>query len=529
MTTKTQTLTIITLGATLVIASAQTNQTTATAPAAAPLAMNSTEQMIQDIKNPFSWLNWGADLRLRNEYFNNAFSLTSDQHLGESGSSPFASVHSQDYFRFRGRLWTSITPIEDLSLNARLAAEPRDFMEPGFSDTYFEQSGMQWRYGIIDNLNVQWKKPLALPATLTVGRQDIFLGDGWLVGDGTPEDGSFTYFLDSARFTYNLEDQKTTIDAIGIVQYARPDAWLPTLGPSTTVSDTQLNPGAPYGHIEPFLLTDQNEKGAILWIANKSLPAMNVDAFFIYKHDSAINDFPASLFTDSGDIYTVGSRLSGLLDEHWKYSAEGAYQFGRKQEANLNQGGNNPLLASSAQTTGFRDLSAFGVNSQLSYLFKDAWKDQVNLSFEFLSGDNPSSKGDEMFDVLWGRWPQWSEMYNIYSYIQEARVGQTANLYRVGPTWSVTPTKDLNFSASYYALFADQKVPTRDYDEVLGLGNGPFSTTGTFRGHYLQAILKYKFSQHLSGHLWSEFLFPGDYYVDRGMVTFLRAELMFSL
>ena len=29
---------------------------------------------------------------------------------------------------------------------------------------------------------------------LTVGRQDIFLGDGWLVGDGTPEDGSFTYF-----------------------------------------------------------------------------------------------------------------------------------------------------------------------------------------------------------------------------------------------------------------------------------------------------------------------------------------------
>ena len=100
-----------------------------------------------------------------------------------------------------------------------------------FSDTYYEQSGMQWRYGIIDNLNVQWKKPLDLPATLTVGRQDIFLGDGWLVGDGTPEDGSFTYFLDAARFTYNLEDQQTTIDAIGIVQYGRPDAWLPTLGP----------------------------------------------------------------------------------------------------------------------------------------------------------------------------------------------------------------------------------------------------------------------------------------------------------
>ena len=92
---------------------------------------------------------------------------------------------------------------------------------------------MQWRYGIVDNLNVQWKRAVrTCPSTLTVGRQDIFLGDGWLVGDGTPEDGSFTYFLDSARLTYNLEEQHTTIEAIGIIQYARPDAWLPTLGPS---------------------------------------------------------------------------------------------------------------------------------------------------------------------------------------------------------------------------------------------------------------------------------------------------------
>ena len=121
-------------------------------------------------------------------------------------------------------------------------------------DTYFERSGMQWRYGIIDTLNVQWKKPLDLPATVTVGRQDINLGDNWLFGDGTPEDGSFTSFLDSARVTVDLKDQHTTIDAIGIVQYARPDAWLPTIGPSTTQGG---NPNA-------YLLTDQNEKGAVL-------------------------------------------------------------------------------------------------------------------------------------------------------------------------------------------------------------------------------------------------------------------------
>ncbi len=316
--------------------------------------------MIQDIKNPISWLSWGADLRIRNEYYNNALSLGSGP-----GSGPFGPLHSQDYFRYRGRLWTSITPVEDLSLNARLAAEPRDFMETSTFDTYFEKEGMQWRYGIIDNLNVKWQQPLDQPVTLIVGRQDIFLGDGWLVGDGTPEDGSFTYFLDSARATLDLKDCHTTIDTIGIVQYARPDAWLPTLGPSTTQGE---NPNA-------YLLTDSNEKGAILWIANKSVPEANVDTYFIYKHDSAINDYPASLFSDNADIFTFGGRVSGLVEEHWKYSAEGAYQFGTKQYCY-----NPPVIA--PLDNDVHNLSAFGVNSKVSYEWR-LDKSAISRGFTF--------------------------------------------------------------------------------------------------------------------------------------------------
>ncbi len=275
-----------------------------------------------------------------------------------------------------------------------------------------------------------------------------------------------------------------------------------------------------------------------LWVANKSLPAANVDGYFIYKQDNRLNSAPEATFGDNAAICTAGGRLSGLVHHHWKYTAEGAYQFGRKQDPELNMGGANPLLGPGAQTTGFRDISAFGVNTKLSYLFKDCWSNQLSVSYEFLSGDHPGTANDEMFDVLWGRWPRWSEMYNIYSYVQETRVGQTANLHRFGPTWSVTPLQNLEFNASYFALFADQEVPTRDLDHALSglLGPNPPSpfsganpgTTGggNFRGHYLQAILKYKFSRHLSGHLWSEFLLPGNYYVSHGLVDFLRAEVM---
>src|ERR1017187_484520 len=255
--------------------------------------------------------------------------------------------------------------------------------------------------------------------------------------------------------------------------------------------------------------------------------SMNEQVFTINTSACAV-----SLVTSTPSFSSVPTITSAST----RFFAQPSYQFGQKQDPELNgQTGSNPLLAPSAQTTGFRDVSAFGLNGQLSYLFKDEMKDQLSLSFEFLSGDNPNSKNDEMFDVLWGRWPSWSEMYNIYSYVQETRVGQTANLYRVGPTWSFTPVKKLDFSLSYYALFADQSVPTRDLNETLNpaLGipgsPGPFSTTGNFRGHYLQAVLKYKFTQHMSGHLWGELLFPGDYYVDHSLVTFLRAELMFTL
>ena len=219
-----------------------------------------------------------------------------------------------------------------------------------------------------------------------------------------------------------------------------------------------------------------------------------------------------------------------MLEDHWKYSVEGAYQFGDKKDPELNQNGNNPVLAPSAETTVFRDINAFGVQSKLTYLFKDQWNNQLSLSYEFPSGDDPKSKEDEMFDVLWGRWPQWSEMYNVYSYVPETRVGQTANLHRLGPTWNLNPIKDMDFSLSYYALLADQDTPTRPLNQAFGLPAAatPFTNNGDFRGHYLQAVLKYKFTKNLSGHLWSEFLFPGDFYASRGMMDFLRAELMFT-
>ena len=57
----------------------------------------------------------------------------------------------------------------------------------------------------------------------------MMFGDGWLVLDGTPLDGSRTLFLDGARATYELKDIQTTFDLAYIDQHGAEDYWMPTL------------------------------------------------------------------------------------------------------------------------------------------------------------------------------------------------------------------------------------------------------------------------------------------------------------
>ena len=494
MTTKVQALTIITLGATLMLAPAQPPPAAQTAPPLSP-----TEQTIKDIKNPAKWISWGADMRIRNEYFNSLLTLNNT-----------APLHEQDYFRFRGRLWTSLMPLDGLSLNARLAAEPREWLKPAGYTPYAGDTGLDWREGIVDNLNVEYKNIGGLPLMIKVGRQDFIpgrdslAGDGWLISDGTPQDGSWTYFLDAARAAYEIKDLNTKVEVMGLIQCAHDDAWLPTINP------------------QDYLLTDQNEWGAVFQVANTSIKKANLTGYFVYKDDSRINTVPTGSRAagDNAEIYTLGARVNAMLDDHWGYWIEGAYQFGRKADPKVQ------YPEATAGSLDYRDLAAYGFNSRVSYLFKDKYNNKLDFSFELLSGDDPSTEDDEMFDSLWGRWPRWSEI-GLYSSAPEARIGQQANLIRFGPTWTVNPTKPMEFSASYYPLFALEGTATRGVPTLFA-GNAGSPRAGEFRGHFITAVLKYKFSQHMNGHLWSEFLFPGNYYANRDPMSFLRAEIMFT-
>jgi hypothetical protein len=410
------------------------------------------------LKNSWPWLSLGADFRFRWEYQFDVFTLNSG--LPE---------HEYSYQRYRMRVWTKIHPVEQLDFNVRLTSEPRTYLKPD------RMSGCVSDEFIFDSLNMVWRKVANQPMTLTVGRQEIILGNGWLVLEGTPLDGSRTLFFDAARMTYTLASRKTTFDLIGISQSAASNRWVPPL------------------YDQHKSLLEQNENGAIFYVTNKALPRTQIDGYFIYKHDTRV-----LLRGDMGDIYAFGGRIEGNINNHWKYRAEFAPEMGNKNG---------------------QDLKAFGSNNRLSYNLKNRTNQSVRFGYEYLSGDDPGTKGrDEGFDPLWGRWPQWSELL-LYNFATETRVGYWTNLHRMDFGWSCNPTNRMELNADYMPLFA----ASNPFQDRPG-----FSQSGKSRGNFASALVRYKFNEHLSGHLLGELFFPGDYYssLKQDPATFLRAEFI---
>ena len=426
--------------------------------------MDLVEAAIQKAKHPFPWLSFGADARLREEYFNNAITLNSK-----------TANHEYNFQRYRERVWTTITPFENLDVNARLIYEPRHYCKPDNKPDWANNEAL------FDKLNVTYKQAFGLPMTLVAGRQDILLGDGWLVFEGTPEDGSRTVFFDAIRDTIHFKDANTTVDLIYIDQAASANRY-----------------------IQPFCnkdvpLRSDDERGAIVYVSNKSLARTTWDGYFIYKNDSIPSWKYPGVVSDSAELYTFGTRVEHDFDQHWRARGEIAEQLGHKNG---------------------RDVMAMGANSRLTYFFRDKLDNQLRTGYEFLSGDDPRTGKDEQFNLVWGRWPQWSELL-VYTWIKETRVADVTNLHRVYTGWTFKPIKPLEFSTDYHLLFADENT-LRD--------NANFSNEGLFRGQLLTALLKYKFNEHVAGHLIGEMFVPGNYYSKLAQDTafYARYEIVFT-
>lgn len=445
-------------------------------PAAAPHATNCP---FCDMKNGITqlvpWLSVGADFRFRENYGQNIKTLQNRQ--------------TWHFERYRTRLWWKVSPCDDLSFNFRLTYEPYIYDHP---TTQISPANNE---ALFDEMNFEWKKFLNLPVTLKVGRQDINLGDKWLIYDGTPGDGSRTFFFDAVRATITCDPRtKSALDLIYLNNRAN--------------SSARIRPFSDQG-VE---LAEMDSQGVIVYGSNKSIADTTIEPYFIYKHDEWITA------PQRADIYTLGLRTVRNFGEHWVASGELAKQFGHKQG---------------------RVLDSLGFNGRVTYKFKDPHDSEVYAGYEFDSGDKPGSRGrDEAFDRLWGRNTEWSDMYNGYIDSIEGPKAMSTNLHRVSLGWqaSFEDPCGCKFStvAKPYTLVLEHNILFADENNAYVKGISPssgktgFSTEGNFRGQLPRAQLLYKFNEHVSGQFLAEFFFPGDFYTDlrNDVALFLRYQLV---
>jgi hypothetical protein len=412
---------------------------------------------------PLDPLRWGLDLRLRNEYFDNALTLDDT-----------AARHEQNYQRYRARLWSSADLNPSFTVNSRFVWESWEWDYPSYKAP--NRDGWTWSDGMIDQLNVTWKSSGKTPVQIVAGRQDIVLGDGWLVLDGTSTDGSRTTYFDALRITVPLPGIKSTVDCAYIDLEAYNENRLPAF-------NDQHKP-----------MSEQDEHSAYLQFTNKSLANLMLESYLIFRDETRV-----VAAGDDGHITTWGVRSVYDPTPHWQLKGEAALQWGKLDT---------------------KDVQAWGFLGQLAWNAKDTAGNQLRLALECLSGDDPGTARNEQFDITWGRYPRWSEIYALL-YVPETRVAQYGNLVRFGPGWSVAPIKPVSVSLDYNALWA--------MENNRGTASGLFRSSGNFRGHLVRSMVKYNINPHLTATTLCEVLKPGNYYgpTKQGAAIFWRVELLF--
>lgn len=399
---------------------------------------------------------WSFSERTRLTTFDNSINL--DDGLSDT----FA------FTRHRTTLGLAWTPGKNVSFQVQLTNEFRSWLSP-------KNRPNDGNEIFFDQLYVKWKG-LAPGLTLTVGRQNIMLGEGFVCLDGQPLTGSRSAYFNAARADYALHTNHKITAFISYIP--RTDTWLPIIN--------ELDPAQG--------LEEQANTGVGLYYQG-TLGKVGLHAYYFRKDTEANNAYPV----ESG-INTLGARAVIPLIGNLALTAEAALQSG---------------------TYGNDDSSAFGGYFHLDWKLEESipYVRVLTLGGIYLSGDDPETTDYEGWNPLWSRWPKWSESY-IYTLIRESGVAHWTNFSAIYFGLNAVFTKDVKARIHYYILGAPEAAP-------LSAAFAGLAGEGSNRGGLLVSRLDYTINRHLSGHFVWEHFEPGNYYIDTADgYNWFRFELM---
>jgi hypothetical protein len=447
--------------------------------------------------------NYGASERIRQEVWDNLLDLKT--------LPPTNTNYDRNFFRFKTSLWGSADFNKDTGIFLKLTSEVYYNLGP-----YSQPSGnhnkptsfvrLDENEAVFDNLYIKANNVFGLPVDLKIGRQDFLgpdmYGEGFLLSDGTPNDGSRTFYFNAAKARWRI-NENNSLDFVYIDnQYE--DKFLPTWHTSVPNAGTYFN--------NKKILNASDEQAFMVYGRDKINENLSVEPYYIYKKEKEI-DFPHGSKTPLNvtpdlDLNTVGARAVYKADP-WKAGAEFAYQFG--------------------EYDGGRDRRGYGGYVFGSRKFADmTFKPEFELRCVYLSGDDPKTDKNENFDPLFSRQPYWNELLiyvQIYEFIKDAYAipGYWSNsqLYMAKASMELTPDTKLSLSYQYWR--ANEKANTvAPFKKMFGDGHE--------RGHLPTIFITHKFSKNIDAFFQYEYFIPGDFYADKAQNgQFLRWQLQFKI
>jgi hypothetical protein len=409
---------------------------------------------------PSSRLKFSFTERIRQESWDNAISLAESE------------ADSLSQIRFRTSLALLWTPSPRWEATLRLTNENRYYLAPknrpyNIHEAFFEE------------LHVRWKEAFGLPLALCVGRQNLMLGEGFVIFDGGPLDGSRSAYFNAIRADIRLAKDQTLM--VFALKQPRTDTYLPLINDRNQ------------------LLVEQPESGYGLywtWTARDG----GLETYLFRKNTGAVAELPAGV---PAEITVAGGRLKApVLAKGWTLTAEGAYEFGRR---------------------GDQDVAAFGGYAYLTAGFSLVPEVPSSLSVGVihLGGDNlATADRSEAWDPAFSRWPKWSESL-IYTSIRE-NGGKPAYWTNMG---SLFGTAEIGMSKSFRLVLTIHRLTAPRQSAATSFLSG----AGRRRGDLAIARLVYNAGPHLAGHIVWEYFRPGNYFrAGASDYAWLRFELFFK-
>ncbi|MCG5549442.1 alginate export family protein [Halorhodospira halochloris] len=398
-----------------------------------------------------SGLKWGGDFRSR---------VTLLDEIPMAGGDEI----NQLFNRNRTRIWTEYEITPDVRFHARLMNEffwsdrGRDYGDMQEDREPLSEVLPDLLYVDIDNLadgNMH----------LRLGRQEMIYGNGRIMLNGTPRDGSRTLFVNAAKLSLDLyPDHQVDLFAI----YNEDEDSL------TINSQSSLD------------LIEHDEMAVGFYGQSQVPEQWPFEYYWIYKHEDRDSD--------SADFQTIGGRVFPTFGD-WSLNLELAIQQGEK---------------------GDQDIASEMIDASLTYRPQLAGNLEPALSggYYYLSGNDADSDEREDWFPVFSRWPQLSELY-LYSFVgTDHGVGGWSNLHAPFIGADIGLGGKTNLELRYHLLLADEKDGEGDGDE---------------RGGLTTINLAMQFTEDLETHLRLEHLAVGDYYPDDAEdAWFARAHLQYS-